>query len=78
MASDTVAFFSLTAHQEMGGSGGKYPNTYAAVEIADKVASGQFDLYFCSTDCLRSFLNYCVDELERKIVLEKQEVGGRG
>lgn len=36
------------------------------VEIARDVRGGQFDLYFCSTKCLREFLNYCVDELEKQ------------
>ena len=44
------------------------PKNYddASIEIAELVATGQFELYFCSTDCLRAFLNYCVDELERR------------
>lgn len=41
-------------------------NPEAKVEIASNVRLGQFDLTFCSTDCLRAFLNHVVDELERK------------
>ena len=51
-------------HPEDGGTGEK-PNTWGNVKIADEVVGGQFDIYFCSTKCLREFLNYCVDELER-------------
>ena len=36
-----------------------------AAEIVRDTNFGQFDLYFCSTPCLRRFLNACVDELER-------------
>ena len=60
-------FFSLlwhSAHREMGGEG-KSPRTHAAVEIADRVAVGQFELCFCSR--LPAWLsNYIVDQLERK------------
>ena len=37
------------------------------VAVAHEVAGGQFHLNFCGTECLRAFLNYCVDELEQKI-----------
>jgi hypothetical protein len=47
----------------------------ATVNIADDVRGGQFDLYFCSTKCLRSYLSFCVDELERKIGLERRRIG---
>jgi hypothetical protein len=39
----------------------------AELEIVRDTHVGQFDLYFCSTDCLRRFLNECVDELERSL-----------
>jgi hypothetical protein len=69
MATDTAAFFTLTWHgaHSIVGSDDKDPEVFASVDIADRVASGQFDLYFCSTNCLREFLNYCVDELEKQI-----------
>lgn len=37
------------------------------IRIAQDVRGGQFDLYFCSTKCLREFLNHCVDELEQSM-----------
>jgi hypothetical protein len=43
------------------------------VDIARDVRGGQFDIYFCSTKCLRSYLNFCVDELENKINAERSE-----
>ena len=75
MATDTAAFFTLIwhgAHSDTGGVG-KDADISASVDIADMVASGQFDLYFCSTGCLRSFLNYCVDELERQLESAKMK-----
>jgi hypothetical protein len=67
MATDTAAFLSLTWHGAHSGGQGQLPEIYASVEVAAQVASGQFDLYFCSTSCLRGFLNYCVDALEQQI-----------
>lgn len=40
---------------------------YAELEIACDVKKGQFSLLFCSTKCLRSFLNTCVDKLEQEV-----------
>ena len=67
MATDTAAFLTLTWHGAHSGGQGQLPEIYASVEVAAQVASGQFDLYFCSTGCLRGFLNYCVDALEQQI-----------
>jgi hypothetical protein len=39
----------------------------AELEIVRDTNFGQFDLCFCSTSCLRRFLNTCVDELERTL-----------
>ena len=39
----------------------------AEVEIVRDTSIGQFDLCFCSTLCLRRFLNQCVDELEARL-----------
>ena len=61
MAEEDAAFMTLIWHSND-------PANYddASVEIAELVSTGQFELYFCSTACLRAFLNYCVDELEHK------------
>ncbi len=66
MADDDVAFMSLVWHGNDSPANSHTRNEFATVEIADLVDSGQFEFYFCSTDCLRAFLNYCVDELERR------------
>jgi hypothetical protein len=67
MAQDDAAFMTLIWHSND-------PKNYddASIEIAELVDSGQFDLNFCSTDCLRAFLNYCVDELEQRRKRHKQ------
>lgn len=69
-----ATFFSLIwhgAHSDMNGLG-QYPDRYAEVNIVDTISIGQFDFYFCSTNCLRGFLNYCVDELEQRIEQSRQ------
>jgi len=67
MAADTKAFLTLTWHGAHSGGKGELPDIHASVNVADEVANGQFDLYFCSTTCLRGFLNYCVDELQERM-----------
>ncbi len=76
MATDDAAFFTLIWHTDHSN-----PDEYdfALVDIADLVDSGQFELHFCSTDCLRGFMNFCVDELERRRKLSKRKIkpGGK-
>lgn len=67
MATDAAAFLTLSWHGAHSGGQGARAGLYASVDVADAVANGQFDLYFCSTMCLRGFLNYIVDALESKI-----------
>lgn len=50
-----------------GAHGGTESEASAMVSVAEEVPTGQFEYYFCSTLCLRQFLNGCVDELERKL-----------
>ena len=57
-AFDCLGFFDIASHGDGRTSGG-------SVRIAQDVQGGQFSIYFCSTKCLRSFLNKCVDQLER-------------
>ena len=54
------------AHPEEGGEGID-ADIHSQVRVADSVVGGQFGLYFCSTACLRAFLNHCVDKLEWKL-----------
>ena len=50
---------------------GENREIYLVSYIAQDVVGGQFDIYFCSTRCLREFLNFCVNELEKRIEQEK-------
>ena len=58
MSSDLVGFLSISLHDHnYQGKGGYLP-------IADNTKNGQFEFYFCSTQCLRKFLSYLVDMFE--------------
>ena len=63
ISEDAIAFFTLAWHARGIPSSGRS----ADVGVADWVQGGQFDLYFCSTKCLRAFFNRCVDALEQKM-----------
>ncbi len=54
------------AHSNESGEG-MLPDTFANLTIAKDNKGGQSDFLFCSTNCLRAFLNHCVDELEKRI-----------
>jgi hypothetical protein len=67
-------FLCLTwhgAHTNERGQG-EYPDMYKTIEIARDVKGGQFDMNFCSTKCLRAFLNYTIDMLEKKIKIKRK------
>ncbi len=66
-------FLHLSWHGAHDGGLGKDKGIGASIEIARAVRGGQFDLYFCSTKCMRSDLNFCVDELEKKLRLERNK-----
>ena len=50
------------------GESSSYPS--AQVSIADETPDGQFEIEFCSSVCLRQFLNSCVDQLEGKLSVQ--------
>ncbi len=60
-------FLSLIWHGAHDDGEGKDREWHVIVEIARDVRGGQYNIYFCSTKCLRSYLNFCVDELENKL-----------
>lgn len=63
-------FFNIAwhgAHTKFGGNG-ESPDIYTSIDIAADVVGGQFELYFCSTKCMRAFLNKIIDMLEEKMV----------
>lgn len=68
-----LAFQWHGADQEMGGVG-----DHAEVDVyhalTDPASHGQYEIYFCSTRCLRAFLNRCVDEFEWRIGAAGDEI----
>ena len=70
MSDNLDGVMSLTWHGAHDGGVGRNREIYTSVYVADSVRGGQFDLYFCSTDCLRRFLNECVDALDAKVAKE--------
>jgi hypothetical protein len=71
MSDDLDGFLRIIWHGAHDGGLGRDSGIDAHVEIVQGPRGGQADLYFCSTGCLRGFLNACVDELERRIVEAK-------
>ncbi len=66
------SYLNLSWHGAHDGGEGEDREIGLIMDIAQDVKGGQFDLYFCSTSCLREFLNSCVDELEKRIRKEKK------
>lgn len=57
MQDDILTFLTLCDH-------GVTKNGHH-LKICDNEGFGQFEFYFCSTKCLRSFLNKLVDDFEK-------------
>ena len=70
IADDCIGFLDLVWHGAHDGGKGKNREICARVPLADDTPAGQFEFYFCSTRCLREFLNASVDALEEKIIRE--------
>jgi len=60
-------FLDFVWHGAHDGGRGRNKDIFTSVPIAEDCRGGQFALYFCSTSCLRTFLNACVDALESKV-----------
>ena len=67
MSDDLDGFLSLHWHGAHESGVGIDPGKYCKVDLALDCRGGQFEFYFCSTKCLRQFLNKCVDELENEV-----------
>jgi len=67
MSDDLDGFLRFSWHGAHNGGKGRDAGIQVSVDIVEDTRGGQADLYFCSTECLRQFLNECVDELERRI-----------
>ena len=65
-------FLSLMWHGAHNGGKGKDKNIDVYLDVAKNVVGGQFEIYTCSTECLRNLLNSIVDSFEEKISKEKK------
>jgi hypothetical protein len=65
-----VGFLSLIWHGAHDDGEGDFREKDYILDLVDESTDGQFQLAFCSTTCLRKFLNKAVDELESKLVNE--------
>lgn len=72
IAADCIGFLDLTWHSGHGETEG---GADARVSLADETPNGQFEFYFCSTGCLRAFLNASVNALEAKIAKTRARRG---
>ena len=70
---ESKAFLSLWWHGAHDNGEGEDREIGCGQEIFKKVGLDQAEVYFCSTACLRDFLNACVDKLEDKIEECKEE-----
>ena len=66
MSEDIEGFLSLVYH-----AGEKSNGNGAAVEIVEYSQNGQFDIYFCSLECLQIFFNRIIEELKRKMEINR-------
>lgn len=64
IAPDLLGFLAIGMH---GADDGQADERSAHVYIADDAVNGQFEFYFCSPSCLRTFFAEAVDELERRL-----------
>ena len=60
-------YLDFTWHGAHDGGAGPHRDVYENLSVVRHVRGGQFDLMFCSTKCLRAFLNMLVDDLEHRI-----------
>ena len=74
IAEDCIGFLDLVWHGGHDDGGGADREVDARLPVAEDTPGGQFEFYFCSTPCLRSFLNACVDELEAKIARKRERL----
>jgi hypothetical protein len=64
---DLDGFLHLSWHGAHDSGMGDDRDIFCNLEVIKDVRGGQGELYFCSTTCLRAFLNACVDALEQQI-----------
>jgi len=70
---DLRGFLDIRFYGPTGKGLGKYKNKAADREIVRNSKGGQFDLNFCSTDCLRIFVNSIIDDMEKELNKPKRK-----
>jgi len=66
-------FVSITWHGAHDTGLGADRDIFTSVDAALDCRGGQFEIYFCSTACLRAFFNSWVDALEAQIERENRK-----
>ena len=65
---DLLGFLNI-GHHSAHPNGEDLPN--ACLDLVEESPIGQFELYFCSTKCLRQYFNRCVDQLEDMLAAQQ-------
>jgi len=71
---NTDVYLDIGWHGAHDEGEGKDRDAHVTVKLAEDVRGGCYELYFCSTLCLRSYLNFCVDELEKRVKKQLREL----
>ena len=69
---DLATSLDITWHGAHDSGIGDDRDIFTTVSLAEDCHDGKFQVYFCSTKCLRAFLNTWVDALETKVRSEKR------
>ena len=72
VAEKLEGFASITWHGAHDNGIGGDRDIFVSSELASDCRGGQFEIYFCSTKCLRAFFDSWVDDLEARIQKEKR------
>ena len=67
---DLLGFLNI-GHHSAHSNGESLPS--ACLDLVEESPIGQFELYFCSTNCLRQYFNRCMDQLEEMLVAQQIE-----
>ncbi len=65
-------FLNITWHGAHDTGIGVDRDIHEHIDLATDCRDGQFEVYFCSTACLRKFLNSWVDALEARVGRERR------
>ncbi|HEV8068447.1 MAG TPA: hypothetical protein VGP76_11975 [Planctomycetaceae bacterium] len=67
-------YLALIWHGAHDHSIGDDRHLFTTMNLVDDAIGGQFSLAFCSTACLRAFLNSLVNELEKRIERDRKQL----